>query len=91
MRPQAEAIGDSSRLVGEVLDLTIEEGTFLTLFRELSEVDRSYLVQAAEAMLLVRKISASRKISKLAPCNESQDDEQSKIRMQAHSHFDHAV
>ena len=41
MRPQAEAIGHSSRLVGEVLDLTIEEGTFLTLFRELSEVDRS--------------------------------------------------
>ena len=51
MQPQKNVKNYGGRCV-EDSDLSCEEKKFLTVFRELSESDRAYLLQAASAMAM---------------------------------------
>jgi len=54
MRPEEHIKEDIERNVDRAADLTLQEQKFLTLYRELSESDKSYLVRVAEVMARVK-------------------------------------
>jgi len=57
MRPEEHIKEDIERTVDRAADLTLQEQKFLTLYRELSESDKSYLVRVAEALTLTKTSS----------------------------------
>lgn len=57
MRPENDIKDDLERTVDGSFDIDTQEQTFLTMFRELSETDRSYLSRVAEVMVLAKESS----------------------------------
>ncbi len=54
MRPENDIRDDLDRNVDESFDLTPQEQNFLTLYRELSGLDRVYLLRVAEVLLMAK-------------------------------------
>lgn len=54
MRPEVHIKDDLDRTVDRASDLNPQEQKFLTLYRELSESDKGYLMRVAEVMALVK-------------------------------------
>lgn len=59
MRPENNIKEDSARTVDGKFELTLQEQNLLTMFRELSDSDKRYILRAAEVILLVGKEPAS--------------------------------
>jgi len=55
MRPENAIKEDLVRTVNGKSELTPQEQNFLTMFRDLSESDRRYILRAAEVIFLVNK------------------------------------
>lgn len=57
MRPEVHIKDDLDRTVERTSDLNPQEQKILTLYRELSESDKGYLVRVAEALTLTKTSS----------------------------------
>jgi len=57
MRPEVHIKDDLDRTVERTSDLNPQEQKFLTLYRELSESDKGYLMRVAEALTLTKTSS----------------------------------
>lgn len=55
MRPENTIKEDLARIVDGKFELTPQEQNLLTMFRDLSESDRRYILRAAESIFLVKK------------------------------------
>lgn len=60
MRPEEHIKEGLNRTVDRAGDLTPQEQKVLTLYRELSESDRGYLMRVAEVMALAKTLSANK-------------------------------